>query len=110
MLVCLCVLDRKSGRILWSVQANSEFRHNAICIGGGRLYVIDRESSLQMKTKTKAKDSDKMGPPPPARLIAFDLNTGRIVWSKKRDDFRPLLQADEGQSNSALSPLTSFAD
>src|SRR5205814_2010851 len=44
----LVVMDRHTGRALWSVTAESGFRHNGICVGGGRLYCIDRLSGLQL--------------------------------------------------------------
>jgi len=31
----LFVLDRHTGKLLWSTKASKEFRHNAICTGGG---------------------------------------------------------------------------
>ena len=34
----LVVMERQGGRVLWTATARSGFRHNAICIGGGRLY------------------------------------------------------------------------
>src|SRR5207247_1959471 len=33
----LVVLNRHTGKPLWSATSRSGFRHNAICIGGGRL-------------------------------------------------------------------------
>ena len=44
----LVVMDRRTGEILWKAAARSGFRHNAICIGGGRLYAIDRLSGMQL--------------------------------------------------------------
>ena len=41
----LVVMDRHTGKVLWTAAARSGFRHNAICVGGGRLYAIDRPSA-----------------------------------------------------------------
>ncbi len=41
----LVVLNRHDGRLLWSAAAEQGFRHNAICLGGGRLFAIDRPLS-----------------------------------------------------------------
>src|SRR6185436_17155814 len=38
----LVVMDRRSGKVLWQTTANYSFRHNGTCVGGGRLYTIDR--------------------------------------------------------------------
>ena len=44
----LVVMDRHTGKVLWTATARNGFRHNAICIGGGRLYAIDRLSGPQL--------------------------------------------------------------
>ncbi len=67
----LVVMDRHSGKVLWTATAHNGFRHNATCVGGGRLYTIDRLSGDQL-ARTSAS--------PPARLSAFDLQTGREIW------------------------------
>ena len=35
-------LDADTGRLLWSFTPEHSIRHNAIAIGGGRVYLIDR--------------------------------------------------------------------
>jgi len=72
----LVVMDRHTGKVLWTASAKSAFRHNATCVGGGRLYTIDRLSGEQL-LKFKKDDADA----PDARLIAFDLKTGKETWS-----------------------------
>jgi outer membrane protein assembly factor BamB len=57
----LFVIDRGSGKLLWSTAAKGRFRHNAICAGGGRLYAIDQS---------------------PGQVAAFDLATGKTLWRK----------------------------
>lgn len=79
----LVVMNRHTGRVLWTADARSGFRHNAICIGGGRLYCIDRLSGPQV-SKLKRRGED---PPHPARLVVFDLKTGAELWSTKDDVF-----------------------
>src|SRR5208283_5339975 len=79
----LTVLDRQSGKVLWSRTAQSGFRHNAICIGGGRLYCIDRPSEDQQLS------SKRHGEVPEARpqLLALDLRTGKELWSNSAEVF-----------------------
>jgi outer membrane protein assembly factor BamB len=72
----LVVMDRKTGEVLWTVSAKNSFRHNATCVGGGRLYTIDRLSGEQL-----ARVKDNINPPAGPRLIAFDLKTGKEIWS-----------------------------
>ena len=44
----LVVMNRVTGKVLWTADAKSGFRHNATCTGGGRLYTIDRLSGDQL--------------------------------------------------------------
>ena len=79
----LIVLNRHDGRVLWSTNAQFQFRNNAICLGGGRLYSIDLLSNAEVALLKRRgqKPKDK------SRLTAFDLATGRIVWSTDQDVF-----------------------
>jgi outer membrane protein assembly factor BamB len=79
----LTVLDRESGKSLWSVTARSGFRHNAICIGGSRLYAIDRTSGPELDRLKRRGES----PPHAPRLVAFDLASGKELWSSDREVF-----------------------
>ncbi|HKB35641.1 MAG TPA: PQQ-binding-like beta-propeller repeat protein, partial [Gemmataceae bacterium] len=79
----LVVMDRHTGKVLWSVTAERGFRHNAICIGGGRLYCIDRMSGPQLARLRRRGEMPKTGP----RLFAFDLKTGKELWSTEEDVF-----------------------
>src|SRR5262249_19298628 len=80
-------MNRHTGKVLWSASAKSGFRHNGTCIGGGRLYTIDRLSGEQ-EAKLKRRGEE---PPFPPRLIAFDLKTGQELWSTKADVFGTFL-------------------
>ena len=50
----LFVLDRHTGKVLWSVTAVNGFRHNGICVGGGRRYCIDRLSGPRLSALSGA--------------------------------------------------------
>ncbi len=79
----LVVMDRRTGAVLWSAPARSGFRHNGVCLGGGRLYCIDRLSGPQV-SKLKRRGED---PPFPPRIVAYDLQTGRELWSAEKEVF-----------------------
>jgi outer membrane protein assembly factor BamB len=85
----LVVMDRKTGAVLWTTSARHAFRHNATCAGGGRLYTIDRLSGAQL---ARIKKDD---PEPEPRLIAFDLKSGKEVWSSKAKIFGTWLSYSE---------------
>src|SRR5262249_20648465 len=79
----LFVMDRHTGRVLWTMTAEHGFRHNAICAGGGRLYCIDRLSGNQLAKLKRRGEKPKSEP----RLLVFDLRTGQPVWRKDADVF-----------------------
>ncbi len=87
----LVVMNRHTGKVLWSATANNGFRHNAICAGGDRVYAIDRLSGDQL---ARYKQDDKE-PPFPARVVAFDLHTGDKVWDKDAEVFGTWLSYSE---------------
>jgi outer membrane protein assembly factor BamB len=79
----LVVMDRHTGKVLWRAKARSGFRHNAICVGGGRLYTIDRLSGLEV-ARLKRRGEE---PEVPSRLVVFDLETGKELWATEDDVF-----------------------
>src|SRR5207248_727870 len=79
----LIVLDRQTGKLLWSIAADLGFRHNSICAGGGRLYCIDRLSGMQL-AKLKRHGEEPKCPP---RLLIHDLKTGKQLWQTNKDVF-----------------------
>jgi hypothetical protein len=87
----LVIMDRKSGKVLWTATAKYGFRHNAICAGGGRVYAIDRLSGEQLARYMK----DDKDPPFPPPLIAFDLETGKELWSSETEVFGTWLSYSE---------------
>jgi WD40 repeat protein len=79
----LFVMDRHTGKVLWKREARDTFRNNAVCLGGGRLYCIDR---LSMEELARLKRRG-LEPTEPARLLALDLKTGGEVWSTETGVF-----------------------
>jgi outer membrane protein assembly factor BamB len=87
----IIVMDRKDGRVLWQASARSGFRNNSICVGGGRLYVVDRHSGLELNRMKKRGEKPETNP----RLIAFDLKDGREIWSTEDNVFGTFLSYSE---------------
>jgi outer membrane protein assembly factor BamB len=79
----LFVLNRHTGRVVWSIDAKNEFRNNAICLGGGRLNCIDLLSIAEVDQLKRRGQTPK----DKSRLTAFDLATGRKLWSTDQDVF-----------------------
>jgi outer membrane protein assembly factor BamB len=80
----LAVLDRHSGAVRWTTTAQSGFRHNAICVGAGRLYATDRPTSDYDSYRRRYGEEE---PQAGARLTAFDLRTGKELWSTSAEVF-----------------------
>ena len=78
----LVVLDRHTGKVRWQASARHGFRHNTIVAGGGKLFAIDRLSGEQA-ARLRLQDEEV----PAARLVAFDLETGKKLWSSETDVF-----------------------
>jgi outer membrane protein assembly factor BamB len=89
----LFVLDRNVGKVLWQASARAGFRHNSICVGGGRLFVIDRRSGPEGERLKKKGDPSKI----PPLLLAFDLKTGRELWRSEEDVFGTFLSYSEAR-------------
>jgi len=79
----LFVLDRNTGKLLWSAKAtNDGWRHNAVCLGGGKLYAVDQHTPRAGFTK---EETDKLQEK--LRLVAFDLATGKEAWKATKGVF-----------------------
>ena len=72
----LVVLDRYSGELLWSYTSAQGLRHNAIVAGSGKLFCIDRMSSM---VADALKRRGKRVPGTPA-LLAFAIGSGEVIW------------------------------
>jgi outer membrane protein assembly factor BamB len=75
----LIVFDRHTGRRLWERAAVYGFRHNAICAGGGRIYLVDARP-LSLLELFKRRGNTPSGPYCP-QLLALDARSGRVVWN-----------------------------
>jgi outer membrane protein assembly factor BamB len=79
----LVALDRRSGEMLWSKDANNAFVHNTVILGGGKAFAIDRlplseVQHLQRRGKSPEKEF---------RIVAWDAKTGEELWSTNEGIF-----------------------
>lgn len=79
----LVVLNRHDGKVQWWVEAINDFRHNAICAGGGRLYCVDLLSQGELARMKRRGEV----PTTKSRLLALKLANGELVWSSDNDVF-----------------------
>jgi len=80
--VCLFALDAHTGALKWTRVASDSFRHNAIAIGGGRVFVIDRPLAFEERRRQKLTT-----PHPHGELLALDAHTGSVAWRTRHEIF-----------------------
>lgn len=78
----LTAFDRRSGRAVWQIGADSSFLHNAIVAGGGRIYCIDK-----LPKRVEDHLLRRGQEPPAARLLALDARNGKVLWQRSENIF-----------------------
>ena len=92
----LFAMDAVTGKLKWSWRPENSLRHNAIAIGGGRVYVIDRDEALGDRKKEKKRGiPDKGATHPAGTLVALDLASGKVVWQSDEDVYGTVLALSE---------------
>jgi outer membrane protein assembly factor BamB len=86
----VAVLNRHTGKLLWSAAAREGFRHNTICASGGKLFAIDRVTGFRERFMRLTGD-----PALPPRVVAWDLATGKELWSDATETFGTWLSYSE---------------
>lgn len=87
----LFALDAKTGDFLWRYDAQESIRNNAIAVGGGRVYLIDR--LVADEDKWDPKDAARKLPAvakvnqPQGWLVSLDAKTGKTRWKSDRNAF-----------------------
>ncbi|MFQ5733544.1 MAG: PQQ-binding-like beta-propeller repeat protein [Planctomycetaceae bacterium] len=90
----LFAMDAKTGRLLWRYDAKHSIRHNAIAIGDGRVFLIDRPLAEMDRLDAAARRRGKKAPKPKhvtGNLISLDAKTGKRKWDNKKDIFGTVL-------------------
>lgn len=103
----LFALDSRSGKLQWIYAPKHSIRNNAIAIGAGRVYLIDRPPSevddrrytgdtLRADAKQRAAGDamlekrlyrDSLPRQPFGRLVALDAATGKCLWQNEEEVF-----------------------
>ncbi|MBI5395435.1 MAG: PQQ-binding-like beta-propeller repeat protein [Verrucomicrobia bacterium] len=92
----LFAMDAATGKLKWTWRPQQSLRHNAIAIGGGRVYAIDRAMAIADRTKERKRGVADPGFAHPAgTLVALDLASGRTVWESAQEIFGTLLALSE---------------
>ena len=87
----LLVMDRFDGQVHWMRDAQYNFRHNAIAIGAGKVFCLDR------MTEQRLAHFRRRGQVSAAEfcLYAFDIKTGQTVWQSTEQAFGTWLAYSE---------------
>jgi outer membrane protein assembly factor BamB len=85
--VVFFALDALDGRLLWEHRALHALRHNAIAIGGGRVYLIDRSLALfdRRREEKEIAGEHPPGEHPSGVLRALDARSGEVVWESREE-------------------------
>lgn len=92
----LFAMEPDSGKIAWQYDAKHSIRHNAIAIGGGRVFLIDRPLALHDRQKKASQQVHPTG-----ELVCLDAKTGKELWRNREDIYGTLL-AFSGEHESLL--------
>ncbi len=92
----LFALDIESGKLLWRYDAKQSIRHNAIAIGDGRVFLIDRQLARKdrLDQAEKRRGKEKKEEPEPhltGELVILDARTGEIKTRNDKDIFGTVL-------------------
>jgi outer membrane protein assembly factor BamB len=86
----LFALDVESGRLRWRYNAEKSIRNNAIAIGQGRVFLIDRalaEGDLLSNAAARRGEEQPKFEHPTGTLITLDARTGERKWDNREDIF-----------------------
>jgi outer membrane protein assembly factor BamB len=107
--VLFFAMDARTGGLKWAFEPEHSIRHNAIAIGSGCVYLIDRPYALADESfdtaggKNEAKrraaasgeseeeEYHRLREHPTGLLLALDMKTGEVLWKINDDIFGTML-------------------
>ncbi len=89
-------LDAQTGKLLWRYDAEDSIRNNAIALGAGRVYLIDRALASEDKWELNPADKGKLPAvtkinQTPGRVVALDAASGKTLWKSGPEAFGTML-------------------
>ena len=79
----LVVMDRHTGSVKWTLNARYGFIHNAIAASDQVLFCLDKlPPALEKRLQRRGRQT-----PSDYRLLALDLETGRVLWERNTGVF-----------------------
>jgi len=88
----LFAVDAKTGELKWTFRPKHSIRNNAIAVGDGLIYVIDRPAAeidkiLRSTISAKRRGGPSLPSHPTGVLLALDAESGEPRWRDDRDVF-----------------------
>ncbi len=91
----LFAMEAATGKLLWRYDAAQSIRHNAIAIGDGRVFLIDRALAegdvLERSAEARRGEAPVKTEHAPGRIVALDARDGHLLWSTPQDVFGTML-------------------
>ena len=93
-------MDASTGALKWKFAPEHSIRHNAIAIGQGKVFLIDRplavSDAIRRNPHRLREGSAKVSVEhPPGKLLVLDSSTGEILWQSEDDIYGTLLALSE---------------
>ncbi|HGJ64093.1 TPA: hypothetical protein ENS27_01745 [bacterium] len=79
----LIIMERHTGKVLWTQDSTMGFRHNAIAVGDDKIFCIDMLPP-SVSDALKRRGQEHSGIP---KLMAFDLQSGKPLWEVDENIF-----------------------
>jgi hypothetical protein len=90
----LFALDMKTSKTRWVYEAQASIRHNAIAIGSGRVYLIDKSrQAVDLPKNDEDSEAPATVQPETSRLVCLDAGTGDVLWEQSSDIYGTTLAA-----------------
>jgi len=107
--VLFFALDAREGTVKWTFAPKYSIRHNAIAVGRGCVYLIDRPHASGDKTfdlaagqkeakqraatsgRSEQEELNRLREHPTGRLLALDAETGKVLWTNNEEIFGTML-------------------
>ncbi len=107
--VLFFAMDARSGTLKWTFKPKYSIRHNAIAVGRSCVYLIDRPHASGDETfdleggrkeakqraaasgKSEREELHQLREHPTGRLLALDVETGKVLWTNDEEIFGTML-------------------
>ncbi len=89
--ILLFAMDATTGELRWTYRPEHSIRHNAVAVGSGRVYLVDRPQALG----DRVKDTRGAPPHPGGTLVALGLTDGQLAWKNEENIYGTMLALSE---------------